>query len=131
MGVLYRRDGYEDHAEKAYFTALSFNPKDKAALNNLSFLYTEQGNKERADYFGKLVEKYQESNPYFRYVKAQKAMEENQYNLALDHINQAIRQKDNEARFYSLKGTIFAAIGKKREAERALGIAEQLKIEAL
>lgn len=58
-------------------------------------------------------------------------MEENQYNLALDHINQAIRQKDNEARFYSLKGTIFAAIGKKREAERALGIAKQLKIEAL
>ncbi|MDC1090815.1 hypothetical protein OAQ01_05240 [Emcibacteraceae bacterium] len=131
LGVLYRRDGYEDHAEKAYFTALSFNPKDKAALNNLSFLNTEQGNKERADYFGQLVEKYQESNPYFRYVKAQKAMEENQYNLALDHINQAIRQKDNEARIYSLKGTIFAAIGKKREAERALGIAEQLKIEAL
>ena len=95
LGVLYRRAGYEDHAEKAYFTALSFNPKDKAALNNLSFLYTEQGNKERADYFGQLVEKYQESNPYFRYVKAQKAMEENQYNLALDHINQAIRQKDN------------------------------------
>lgn len=131
LGVLYRRAGFEDHAEKAYYTALSFNPKDKAALNNLSFLYTEQGKMDRAEYFGQLVENYQESNPYFRYVKAQKAMEENQYNLALDHINQAIRKKDNEARFYLLKGKIFSAIGKDREAQRELSKAEKLKIEAL
>lgn len=131
LGVLYRRAGYEDHAEKAYFKALSFNPKDKAALNNLSFLYSEQGNIERADYFGQLVEKYQESNPYFRYVKAQKAIEENQYNLALDHINHAIRLKDNEQRFYTLKGKIFSAIGKVREAKRELRKAEKLKLEAL
>jgi Flp pilus assembly protein TadD len=43
LGVLYRRAGLDNYAEKAYFTALSFNPKDKAALNNLSFLYSEQG----------------------------------------------------------------------------------------
>lgn len=129
LGVLYRRAGFDKYAEKAYFTALSFNPKDKAALNNLSFLYKEQGNIERADYFGQLVEKYQESNPYFRYVKAQKALEEKQYNLALEHINDAINKKDNEARFYLLKGKIFAAIGKEREAQRELRNAEKIKLE--
>ncbi|MCC3862126.1 tetratricopeptide repeat protein [Pseudemcibacter aquimaris] len=131
LGVLYRRAGYNKTAEKSYFKALSLNSQDKATLNNLSFMYRELGENEKADYFGNLVKKYQNKNPYFRYVKAKKAMEENLYDLAMDHINQAIKRKEQEPRFHELKSQIYARVGNLREAQKALRVAENLKSEAI
>lgn len=58
-------------------------------------------------------------------------MEEYQYNLALNHINKAIKNKENDPRFHRLKGQIFAALGKNREAQKEFLMAEKLQFEAL
>lgn len=120
LGVLFRRAGHNDLAEKAYFVALSHNAKDKASLNNLSLLYLEAGDEIRAAYYGDMVKKYQESNPYYKYVKAQKYMEEYALDTALGHVNSAIKKKKNEPRFYLLKSQILNLMGKQIAANKAL-----------
>lgn len=127
LGVLYRRAGNDKYAEKAYFVALSLNEDDQAALNNLSYLYREAGDDEKADYYGEMVKKYQLRNPYFRFVKAQMAMEEENYKVALDHINYAIRKKKKEPRFYQLKSEIYAMLGEHDKAFNALRSARNIK----
>jgi Flp pilus assembly protein TadD len=58
-------------------------------------------------------------------------MEEHQYKLALNHINKAIKNKENDSRFHRLKEQIFAALGKNREAQKEFLMAEKLQFEAL
>lgn len=120
MGVLFRRAGHNDLAEKAYFVALSHDAKDKASLNNLSILYLEAGDEVRAAYYGDMVKKYQKSNPYYKYVKAQRSMEEYALDTALGQVNSAIKKKKNEPRFYFLKSQILNLMGNKTAANKAL-----------
>lgn len=120
LGVLYRRVGNAEFAEKAYFVALSYDNGDQAALNNLSYLYREAGDDERADYYGGMVKKYQQSNPYYKYVEAIEALEMDLYDLALNHINYAIRKKNTEPRFYTLKSEIYEKLGKPKKAILAM-----------
>jgi tetratricopeptide (TPR) repeat protein len=130
LGVLYKRTGNFDFAEKAYFMALSINEKEKAALNNLAHMYSELGDEQRADLYGDLVNKYQARNPYFRYVRARKAMEDNRLDQAMGHIKYAIRKKEDEPRFYILKGAIHQIKGEANKARKALRTAETLQTEA-
>lgn len=126
LGVLYRRTGNDNYAEKAYFVALSLDENDQAAMNNLSFLYREAGDDQKADYYGDMVKKYQSRNPYYRYAKAQKAMEEELYKEALDHINSAISKKKKEPRFYKLKSEIYEKLGEHSKASKALRSAQNM-----
>lgn len=130
LGVLYRRAGFDEFAEMSYFKALSLKIDDQATLNNLSFMYSENGDQEKADFYGDLVKKYQSKNPYFRYVRAQKAMADNLLDLAMDHINYAIRKKENEPRFHILQSQIYQELGKTRDARKALRKAEELSVGA-
>ncbi|MDG1708483.1 MAG: hypothetical protein P8H03_06960 [Emcibacteraceae bacterium] len=58
LGVLFRRAGNVDLAEKAYFVALSHDGENKASLNNLSTLYLDAGDEVRSAYYGDMVKKY-------------------------------------------------------------------------
>lgn len=120
LGVLYRRTGNPEYAEKAYFTALGYDNRNSATLNNLAYMYEELGDLERSKYYNSLVKSYQNNNPYYRYVKAQKAVDEQEYSEALKHIKYAISLKREEARFYKLKSEIHAGLGENREATEAL-----------
>jgi Flp pilus assembly protein TadD len=129
LGVLYRRTGNPEYAEKAYFTALEYDNRNSATLNNLAFMYDELGDTERSEYYNSLVTSYQNNNPYFRYVKAKKAVDEREYEEALKHINYAIKKKEEEARFYKLKSEIHAVLGESRKASKALRTAQEMEAE--
>lgn len=131
FGVLYRRAGFNDHAEKAYFTALEHETRNAAALNNLAYLYKETDNKERAEYYAALAKASQSKNPYFRFSRAKKAMQDYQLDTALRHINYAINKNKLEPRFYKLKSEIHTIRGETREASKALRTAQEMEAETL
>lgn len=131
LGVLYRRSGYDDLAEKAYYVALDFNKDDKAALSNLAHLYREAGDDQRADYFSDLVKKYHSGNPYYFYSEAKDAVEEGELKKALNNINKAISKNKNIAVFYELKRDILNQLGNSTEASRALRKARDISAEML
>lgn len=126
LGVLYRRAGNNDFAEKAYFTALEIDGKNQAALNNLAHLYKEAGDRERAEYFLSLVKSYQDKNPYFHFVKAEKAVEKGSYDEAMWHIDDAIDRKSDDPRFYRLKSKIYKLRGEENKALKTLEIADEI-----
>ena len=131
LGVLYRRAGYNDHAEKAYFKALELDMRNSSALSNLTYLYQQTGNSSRVGFYRRLAKTYQAKNPYFRYAQAQIFLERTQYKTALDHIKYAINKKEDEARFYTLKSEIYTLLGNRREASKAMRMAEVVASETL
>lgn len=131
IGVLYRRTGYDELAEKAYYVALDFNKDDNAALSNLAHLYRETGDDERADYFSDLVKKYHEDNPYHYYYEAKDAIKAANYKNALSNINKAINKNKSISLFYKLKSEILTELGQTSEAGRALRKAQTVSTDTL
>ena len=131
LGVLYRRAGFNEYAERAYFQALEVDMRNHAAMNNLSYLYQKTGDASRAKYYAKLAKTSQSKNPYFRYAQAQILMEKMQYEVALDHIQYAINVKKDEVRFYTLQSEIYTRLGKKSKAAKAQLKAQNILSKAL
>lgn len=129
LGVLYRRNGLDDYAERAYFTALEYDPKNASAFNNLAYLYKESGNNKASEYYEKLASSSQSKNPYYRYLKAKKALEKNQFELAMKHIDYAIRRNKLEPLFYEFKSSVHAMLGERNKSAKALKTAKQLRTE--
>ncbi|MCP5381331.1 MAG: tetratricopeptide repeat protein [Kordiimonadaceae bacterium] len=126
LGVLYRRAGNNEFAEKAYFTALEFDGKNQAALNNLAHLYNETGDREKAEYFLSLVKSYQDKNPYVHFVKAEKALEKENLDEAMWHIDDAIKRKSDDPRFYRLKSKIYQLLGDENNATKTMHLADEI-----
>ena len=126
LGVLYRRAGNIEFAEKAYFTALDMDGKNQAALNNLAHLYKETGDHVRADYFLSLVKSYQNMNPYFHYVNAEKALKMENFDEAMLHIDDAIDKKSDDPRFYRFKSKIYKLLGQEDKAIKTMEIADEI-----
>lgn len=130
LGVLYRRVGLDEYAEKAYFIALDYETRNASALNNLAYLYKASGKNDRSEYYEKLAKASQVKNPYFRYSRAQAAFDKYQFDLAEKHINYAIRKNKSEPSFYDLKSKIHEMLGERIEASKAFKIAQRLRAEA-
>lgn len=126
LGVLYRRVGLDNYAERAHFIALDYDIHNRSALSNLSFLYRNAGDFEKEKYFQDLADRYQLENPSYRYFKAKEAYEENQYVEALDHINNAIRKNRSNPKFYTLQGDIYRSLGDIEKSERAIKRAQSM-----
>jgi Flp pilus assembly protein TadD len=127
LGVLYRRIGLNDYAERAHFIALKYDPENHSALNNLAYLYKQTDKPKQAEYFENLSKSFQSKTPYYRYHKAKEAFENNQLSVALDHINYALSKKKKDPRFYLLIGNIYNGLGDYEKAAKALEFAKNLQ----
>jgi Flp pilus assembly protein TadD len=126
MGVLYLRYGHHQEAESAFLRALALDPSELTAISNLQRLYVLQDNTELANYYKQEAELSRMKNPYYRYYLAQKLMDENQPDLALEHIKWAIREYKKEHRFYFIEAKIYSRLGRKDDAEKSLERAAEL-----
>jgi Tfp pilus assembly protein PilF len=126
MGVLYLRHGHYQEAETAFLNTLELDPSIITAINNLQNLYVRQGNTELAEYYRKEAENSRMKNPYYRYFLARKLLDNNQPDLALKHINWAIRKYEREYRFHFLAAKIFARLRKLDDVEKSLELATRL-----
>jgi Flp pilus assembly protein TadD len=118
LGVLYGRLGRYEYAEAAYLRALEADHGDRSAISNLVGVYTALGDTARADEYREQARRYRELNPYYHYSQAQTAYSENRLGDALGELRNAIRLKDDDGEFYTLRGMVLTALGHDADAAK-------------
>jgi tetratricopeptide (TPR) repeat protein len=129
LGILYRREGFPDHAEAAFSNALALDDIDLVAMSNLASLYDELGRTEQAAEFRDKVKWHRMRNPYYRYQQAQMDFENGEYEAAIANLEFAIRRRDNEDRFYALMSMSFLMSGDTVKAREWMERAREVAVE--
>lgn len=129
LGILYRREEFPDYAEAAYLTALDVEQFNLVAMSNLSSLYEEQGDAERAAFYEEQVKYHRSQNPYYRYEQARLDFDSGNYDSAIRHLKFAIREQRKEDRFYSLLSSSYLMKGDTENARRWMEKAEEIAVE--
>ncbi len=131
LGVVFRRNDQVDDAILAYRAALTADPDEAVALNNLYNLYTEEDMGEAAAVIAARVERNRRQNPYYLHYLAEVANAEYRFDDAIDLLERAIDMDANEYRFhYTMAQTQFYA-GHFDVVRASLDRARQLAPEAL
>jgi Flp pilus assembly protein TadD len=125
LGVLYARQGLDEHAEAAYLQAFALSSRNRTALTNLVNLYEARGDHAAAELYRERVRRYQERNPYYHFAIAERAYSEQRLDDALEAVNRAIRIKGDEQRFHQLRGQTYRALGRESEAEKSFARASE------
>jgi Flp pilus assembly protein TadD len=107
LGTLYGRKKLLREAELAYLHALALNPNDLTVMKNLAFHYSQVGNKEKAQKYARLAQRYRDSNPFYKYNLALSALEKMEYEQALTLVLQAMDREKNDVRFYELAASLY------------------------
>lgn len=131
LGALYSRKSLWREAELAYLHGLELNPDDLTVMNNLSYLYRQMGNKELAQKYSRIAQRYREYNPYYKYNFSLSAFEHGDYDSALQFISRAIEREKNDARFYELAARIYEKQGRTSKMESMLRKVKKLKPDGL
>ena len=125
MGILHRREDFPDYAEVAYLKALEYNDSDLLAMSNLAALYQQEGREAEAEYYLEEVKTHRMRNPYYRYQLANTEFHEGDYDSAIRNLKAAIRQRDEDDRFYHLLSLAYLMKGDRDEAQRWMRKAEE------
>lgn len=112
LGALYGRKKLLREAGLAYLHALELNPDDLTVMNNLSYHYNQIGRKDLALKYGRLAQRYRESNPYYKYNLALSAFEQAEYQQSLQLIQHAMEREKNDVRFYELAATLYEKLNR-------------------
>ena len=127
LGVIYSRSNEDAHAIAAYMKALDLDRKHRTSLTNLTAIYKDRGDYERAEYFARQVRRYQDQNPYYHYYNALAAYNNGDLETAEERLARAIELKDTEHKFFQLQGLIAERHGDRKTAlesfEQALDLA--------
>jgi Flp pilus assembly protein TadD len=115
LGALYGRKKLWREAELAYLHGLELNPEDLTVMNNLSYLYYQTGNKDQAQKFSRLAQRYRESNPFFQYNLALSAFDHGDYDSSLQYVLKAMDREKKDIRFYQLAASIYEKQGRDRK----------------
>lgn len=126
LGILHRREGYEDYAEAAYLEALANDRDNLMAMSNLADLYQQQGLDELAKRYLSKVREHRMGNPFYRFRMADIAFNDGDYKSAIKNLKYAIRQKNDEDQFYYLLSLSYLMAGDKQEAQRWMQEAQEV-----
>ena len=117
LAVVYRRYNLLPETELAYLKGLELKPDDLTIMNNLSVLYRDMGNNDKAQHYAAAAKNYRKSNPYNEYSLATSALTAGDPKQALVHIQQAINIENKEKRFYQLASTIYRELDQPRSSD--------------
>lgn len=116
MGSFYLRNHFLSEAEALYLRGLELNSRDLTIINNLSSLYREMGEKEKADDYYQRAEQHRRNNPYYMYSNARKLFMKGEVEHARDLMKKAIAKEKHEIVFYELAVKIYDALDDQRNA---------------
>lgn len=125
LGLLYARHDLPEHAESAYLRSLEIDPEQRSALTNLANLYNALGNTTLAEEYQERIRRYQQRNPFYHFVLARQAFDENRLEDAREAMARAIRLKRDEHDFYYLLGLTQMELGEYERAEDSLARARE------
>ncbi len=125
LGALYSMLDKADLAEQAYETAMVLNPRDRTAVAGLAKTLRQQGKLEEADLYAELAMKYQNRNPYYHYAVAEQAFRNDAFEDALTAIEQAIKLKRDNARFYALRAATAQELGDQELVQQSIRLQQK------
>ncbi|MCG8669493.1 MAG: tetratricopeptide repeat protein, partial [Pseudomonadales bacterium] len=96
---------------------------------NLGRVYTQTGQLEKAEQYHTLARAFRETNPYYRYNKAKRSLDDGNYEQALAHIKDAIRRYRKEHRFHHLAAVIYYRLGNVKKAQSSLKHAAKVALD--
>ncbi len=128
LGVALRRSGQPERAEESFRLALAADPREMAAASNLASLYLAQGRREEAAPLLERIAGHLRRNPFHHFRQGLRAGREAQWEVALDHLREAIRRRPEEALFHAELARLQVRLGREEQArsslERALKLAD-------
>lgn len=125
MGVALLRTKQEALAEFAYQRAVRLNTDNYSALNNLARFYQSEGEARKASYFIARIAAYRRRNPYYHYFVAHYLYEKAEYKKAIAVLDQAVRLKRNEPKFYAALAQSYEKLGRRVESRRYQALAKE------
>lgn len=117
LATFYRRHGFLKEAEALYLRGLQIDRSDLTIMSNLSGLYQQLNEPEKAKIFFNLAERHRNSNPYFLYYEATRSLEAGDAEQARLLLQKAIQRQKSEPRFYDLGVKVYEALGDQKQAE--------------
>ena len=126
LGMLYRKTGYNEHAEVAYLEAIKVDKEDDVAMSNLVSLYERSGDLEKLQAYQKKVSKHRLRNPHLRYSLARDAFSDGDYEAAIEHLKNATRRVKDKSEYFFLLGVCYLMQGDEEKARRWTAKAEKV-----
>jgi tetratricopeptide (TPR) repeat protein len=126
LGILHRREGQPAYAEAAWLEALRLDRDNLLAMSNLASLYEEAGRSDLSERYLAKVRTHRKKNPYYRFQAAREAFDEGDYDAAIEHLEYAIRKREDEDRFYHLLSLAWLMKGDGDAAQHWMRQAEQV-----
>ena len=102
LGVLLHKNGQLAEAETLLRYAISADATNTSAFNNLTRLLVEAGRMSEADDMVARLDRMQRANPYYHFARAERHIENRDFEKALQVLDKAIRLKPEEKVFYQL-----------------------------
>ncbi|QBY05999.1 hypothetical protein E2K93_17230 [Thalassotalea sp. HSM 43] len=125
LGLLYKKVGYESHAEQAYLASVTLDGKNYNAWNNLAILVGEQGRSVEAAKIYRFIEKERRQNPYYYALLGDEAYHNGNYEESIRYYKRAKSMLDDQHEFYFGLSRSFYMMGDYELAEFYLSKAKK------
>jgi predicted Zn-dependent protease len=96
-------------------------------MSNLSRIYLKEGNEKLGNYFANKVKRHRSKNPYYRYANARSALNEENYDRALEELSAAINLKKDEAMFFDALAEVYEGLGDQEKKLISLRLAKLIR----
>ncbi len=111
MGAAQRRLGRTDLARESFLQAIVLDGYNRTAISNLARMYTEAGELKLAEQYRNRVKRHRQKNPYYHFADAMEYLADQNYSKARERLNEAIRLKSDEPRFFDVLARVYDALG--------------------
>lgn len=125
MGIAMNRAGNYQLAEYSFRTSVLLNQKNYSALSNLARFYTQADRPQSTQDFNKRVQRYRNKNPYFHFFLAKLNFKVGNNEEAKLLVENAIKLKKDEPKFYQKMAKIYEAANQEAMKEKYLQLAEK------
>lgn len=125
LGYLYRLTGHLGYSEVAYLQAISKEKNNWSAWRNLSHLYRYMGREQEALDIESRVALKRSSNPFFYINKGDIAYQKQQWNIALNHYQKALKLDKSYHEVYFGLGKTYFELGNIQRSHHYLQLAKK------
>lgn len=123
LGVIYRRSGLAEPAERAFVHALRIDPLHRAALDNLAQLYESQQRVAEAAPLRQTLRRIESEPPFAQFDLGREALARGEYAVARTHLERALMRDPDYHEFHHALAIALSGLGDSRGATRHLGLA--------
>ena len=118
IGSTYTRLGNKKLAEYSYQLAFSLDDSNATSINNLARFYRRAGDYALAREYEKAIERFNDRNPYYHFAQGSIAFGNEDFDLARQSFQRAVRLKQEEPDFYLALTAVYTRLGDEVEAQR-------------